>query len=550
MLHTNCFPTTLEMFMNPISKQLSLWLAVLPLTFSLNGGLHAETIARYGISMADIPLTTGQPDRGAGAYQFTGHTLYDPLIAWEANISNRPGKLVPGLATSWKVDTKDHKKWLFTLRQGVKFHDGSDFQADAVIWNLDKVLADKSPQFDAKQSAQVRPRIPSIASYRKVNDYAVEITTKEVDALFPYQLPWFLISSPTQWEKMGKDWSQVAIHPSGTGPFKLDKLVPRERADLVKNEGYWDKTRLAKTDRIVLIPIPDAMTRVNALLNGQVDIVETPPPDVVPQLKSAGFKLVQNVTPHVWPYHFSTLPGSPWTDIRVRKAANLAIDRDAIVKLLNGLATPAVGQMDITSPWFGKPTFKIAYDLAAARKLMAEAGYSKEHPLVAKVIIAQGGTGQMLSLPMNEFIQQSLAEINIQVSFEVVELENLYLHWRSGARADMNAGKGITAINLGYVTADPFYGITRFVDSRYVAPNGVNWGGYNNPKVDALVDKIRTSFDTKTQDDLLAKVHEIMVDDALMLWVVHDVNPHALSPKVKEFVQAQHWFQDLTTIRM
>ena len=536
--------------MKPISKHLSRWLAVLPLTFSLQGGLHAETIARYGISMADIPLTTGQPDRGAGAYQFTGHTLYDPLVAWEANVGSRPGKLVPGLASSWKVDSKDNKKWLFTLRKGVKFHDGSELTADAVIWNLDKVLVDKSPQFDAKQSAQVRPRIPSIASYRKVNDYVVEITTKDVDALFPYQLPWFLISSPAQWEKMGKDWSQVAIHPSGTGPFKLDKLVPRERADLVKNENYWDKKRIAKTDRIVLVPIPDAMTRVNALLNGQVDIIETPPPDVVPQLKSAGFKLVQNVTPHVWPYHFSTLPGSPWTDIRVRKAANLAIDRDAVVKLLNGLATPAKGQMDATSPWFGKPSFKIGYDLAAARALMAEAGYSKEHPLVAKVIIAQGGTGQMLSLPMNEFVQQSLAEVNIQVSFEVVELENLYLHWRSGAKADMNAGKGIAAINLGYVTADPFYGITRFVDSRYVAPNGVNWGGYNNPKVDALVDKIRTSFDTKTQDGLLAKVHQTMVDDALMLWVVHDVNPHAVSPKVKEFVQAQHWFQDLTTIRM
>lgn len=536
--------------MKPFSKQLTQWLAVLPLAFSLHGTLHAETIARYGISMADIPLTTGQPDRGAGAYQFTGHTLYDPLVAWEANIGDRPGKLVPGLAASWRVDAKDNTKWLFSLRKGTKFHDGSEFNADAVIWNLDKVLADKSPQFDAKQSAQVRPRIPSIASYRKVNDYAVEITTKAVDALFPYQLPWFLISSPAQWEKMGKDWSQVAIHPSGTGPFKLDKLVPRERADLVKNTEYWDKKRMAKTDRIVLVPIPDAMTRVNALLNGQVDIIETPPPDVVPQLKGAGFKLVQNVTPHVWPYHFSTLPGSPWTDIRVRKAANLAIDRDAVVKLLNGLATPAKGQMDVTSPWFGKPSFKIGYNLAAARALMTEAGYSKEKPLVAKVIIAQGGTGQMLSLPMNEFVQQSLAEINIQVSFEVVELENLYLHWRSGARADMNLGKGITAINLGYVTADPFYGITRFMDSHYVAPNGVNWGGYSNPKVDGMLDKIRTSFDTKTQDSLLAKVHQTMVDESLMLWVVHDVNPHALSPKVKEFVQAQHWFQDLTTIRM
>jgi peptide/nickel transport system substrate-binding protein len=521
-----------------------------PLALSLHSGLYAETVARYGISMADIPLTTGQPDRGAGAYQFTGHTIYDPLVAWEANIGTRPGKLVPGLASAWKADAQDPKKWTFTLRKGVKFHDGSDFKADAVVWNLDKVLADKSPQFDAKQSAQVRPRIPSIASYRKVDDYTVEIVTKNVDALFPYQLPWFLISSPAQWEKVGKDWSKFATLASGTGPFKLDKLVPRERAELVKNASYWDKARMAKTDRVVLLPIPDAMTRANALLSGQVDIIETPPPDVLPQLKGAGFKLVQNVTPHVWPYHFSTLPGSPWTDIRVRKAANLAIDRDAVVKLMGGLASVAKGQVDETNPWFGKPTFKLGYDLPAARALMAQAGYTKANPLKAKIIIAQGGTGQMLSLPMNEFVQQSLAEINIQISFEVVELENLYLHWRAGAKSDMNAGKGITAINLGYVTADPFYAITRFADSRYVAPNGVNWGGFNDPKVDALLDKIRTTFDVKVQDGLLAQVHETMVNEALMLWVVHDTNPHAMSPKVKEFVQAQHWFQDLTTIRM
>ena len=528
----------------------SRWLLALPVALAFHTGLHAETVARYGISLADIPLTTGQPDKGAGAYQFTGHTIYDPLVAWEANIDSRPGKLVPGLATAWKIDPKDGKNWMFTLRKGAMFHDGSEFKADAVIWNLDKVLNDKSPQFDAKQAAQVKPRIPSIASYRKIDDYTVEITTKAVNALFVYELPWLLMGSPAQWEKMGRDWNKVASSPSGTGPFKLEKLVPRERAELVKNAGYWDKKRLAQTDRIILIPIPDALTRSNALLNGQVDLIETPPPDVLPQLKGAGFKLVTNVTPHVWPYHFSTQPGSPWTDIRVRKAANLAIDRDGIVKLMNGLATPALGQLDATSPWFGKPTFKLRYDVAAAKALMTQAGYSPAKPLKAKIIIAQGGTGQMLSLPMNEYIQQSLAEIGITLEFEVVELENLYLHWRSGAKADMNAGKGITGINLGYVTADPFYALTRFADSRYVAPNGVNWGGYNNPKVDAMLDQVRTSFDTKTQDALLAQVHATMVDDALMLWVVHDVNPHVLSPKVKGFVQAQHWFQDLTTVKM
>ena len=79
---------------------------------------QAETVVRYGISMADIPLTTGQPDRGAGAYQFSAYTIYDPLVAWEMDVADRPGKLVPGLATEWKVDEADKKKWRFSLRQG------------------------------------------------------------------------------------------------------------------------------------------------------------------------------------------------------------------------------------------------------------------------------------------------------------------------------------------------------------------------------------------------------------------------------------------------
>ena len=135
--------------------RLSTCLAVLALaSFAISA--RAETVVRYGISMADIPLTTGQPDRGAGAYQFTAYTIYDPLVAWEMDVADRPGKLVPGLATEWKVDDTDKTKWRFTLRKGVKFHDGSEFNADAVIWNLDKVLNDKAPQFDKRQSAQVK----------------------------------------------------------------------------------------------------------------------------------------------------------------------------------------------------------------------------------------------------------------------------------------------------------------------------------------------------------------------------------------------------------
>jgi peptide/nickel transport system substrate-binding protein len=164
--------------------------------------------------MADIPMTSGQPDRGAGAYQFTGYTIYDPLVAWEMNVAERPGKLVSGLATEWSVDPVDQKKWRFALRREVKFHDGSAFNADAVIWNLDKVLDEKAPQFDKRQSAQVKPRLPSVASYRKLDDYTIEITTKDIDSIFPYQMLWFLISSPAQYENVGRDWDKFASSPS------------------------------------------------------------------------------------------------------------------------------------------------------------------------------------------------------------------------------------------------------------------------------------------------------------------------------------------------
>jgi len=257
-------------------------------------------------------------------------------------------------------------------------------------------------------------------------------------------------------------------------------------------------------------------------------------------------KIVTNVTPHVWNYHLSVLPGSPCTDVRLRKALNLAIDRDAILQLLNGLAKPAIGQVDPSSPWFGHPSFKIKYDLAEAKRLVKEAGYSPEKPLKTTFVIAQGGTGQMLSLPMNEALQQSFKEIGIDIDFKVVELEALYTYWRKGAKDESMAG--VTSNNIAYVTSDPFYAIVRFFHSSQVAPVGVNWGYYSNPKVDALIDEAKQTFDPKKQDELVAKAHELVVDDAALVWVVHDTNPHALSPKVKSFVQAQHWFQDLTTI--
>jgi len=504
-----------------------------------------EKVVRYGISMADIPLTTGQPDRGAGAYQYTGLTIYDPLIAWELDVTDRPGKMIPGLATEWKVSDTDKTLWTFKLREGVKFHDGSAFDADAVMWNFEKVFNKDAPQFDTRQAAQVRPRIPGMGgmgSYKKTGPMEIEIKTKEVDSLFPYQFLWFLVSSPTQWEKVGKDWNKFASEPSGTGPFKLARLVPRERVELVKNENYWNPKRIPKVDRMVLVCTPEDSTRSAALISGTVDMIDAPQPDVLERLKQSGARIVGNVTPHVFQYHPSVLPGSPWADIKVRKAANLAINRDSIVGLLKGLVKPAYGEVDRSSPWFGKPTFELKYAPDDARKLMTEAGYSKSKTMKTKVSIQAGGTNQTV----NEAIQEMFKEIYIDLGIVPLDLEALMTGWRSGAKADMN--RDVQATNVTHVTSDPFYAVNRFFASDQVAPVGVNWSSYKNPEIDKLVLELKSAFDPAKQDELAAKIHALAVDDAAMIWVYHDTTPRALSAKVKTYVQAQSWFQDLALI--
>ncbi|MEA2963109.1 MAG: peptide/nickel transport system substrate-binding protein, partial [Alphaproteobacteria bacterium] len=137
--------------------------AITVLTFNT---ASAQGTLRIGMTASDIPLTTGQTDQGGEGMRFMGYTVYDGLINWDLSSFDKPSDLVPGLATSYGVDPADasKNKWIFKIREGVKFHDGSEFTADTAVWNFDKLLKNDSPQFDQRQSAQGRSRIPSVAS--------------------------------------------------------------------------------------------------------------------------------------------------------------------------------------------------------------------------------------------------------------------------------------------------------------------------------------------------------------------------------------------------
>ncbi|MEJ0015193.1 MAG: ABC transporter substrate-binding protein [Acetobacteraceae bacterium] len=508
-------------------------------------GRAADKILRVAMTAADIPLTTGQASQGGEGVRFMGVTAYDALVNWDLSRSDVAAKLRPGLALSWAADPERTTVWTFKLRQGVTFHDGSPFTAESVVWNLDKLIKRDSPQYDQAQATQAATWSKSIASYAVVDPFTVRIETPEPNANLPYDMASIFMSSPKRWEELGRDWTKVAMRPAGTGPWMVTKVVPRERVEFARNPNYWEARRIPKCDGLVIIPMPDSVTRVSALLNGQIDWVEAPAPDTLAQLRQAGMQIVLNPYPHIWPYLLSCLPDSPFRDLRVRQAMNLAIDRDGICTLLNKTAMPAVGMVPPDHPWFGNPSFKIRYDPDTARKLLSDAGFGPKNPCKATFLISTAGSGQMQPLPMNEAIKESLEDVGFAVTLQAMDWEALRARRRAGAAAPEN--KGGHALNNSLGTPDP----TAFIQiawSKLTPPLGINWGWFKDPEVDGICQAINVAFDQKEQDALLGKLHTKIVDNALWAFVVHDLNPRAMSPKVKGFVQAQSWQQDLTPV--
>src|SRR3954453_22684677 len=207
----------------------------------------AETTLRIAMTASDIPTATGLPNNGFEGMRFLGFPIFEGLVLWDLTRTDQLATLRPGLAEKWEQDPADNKTWIFHLRQGVKFHDGTDFNADAVIWNLDRYFKNDSPQYEPPAAGMTRARVPVMGSYRKVDDYTVAITTKEAASYFPYMAVYILFTAQSSFEKGGRDWSKVAmLPPAGTGPFMLKRIVPREVAELSRFDGYWDPERKAK----------------------------------------------------------------------------------------------------------------------------------------------------------------------------------------------------------------------------------------------------------------------------------------------------------------
>ncbi len=474
------------------------------------------------MTSSDLPTMDVVPSQGLEAYKFVGFQLYDGLVNFDPLAAD---EIVPGLAKSWEVDGK---KWTFHLREGVKFHDGSPWNADAAVFNLDRLIKKDSPDYNANMSALNSRRTRSIDIYRKIDDLTLEIYTKEVDGFILYELPYILFASPEAVRKHGDAYEK---NPSGTGPFKFVEYKERQYTVMASNKEYWKEP--AKLDQLIVRPMQDPASRYAALRSGEIHLAEVPPPDAIPEIKQSGFQVVTKPYAHIWFYQ-PNMSIPPFHDVRVREAFALAIDKEGLCEnLLNGACAAANGPFFQEQKWYPKDAKTFEYNPEKAKQLLAEAGYPDGVDL--KIQMPSSGSGNMWPLPMAEYIQMNLAQVGFRVKFDVYDWSTI----SNTLRGEFPSGVHAIEMSRGMRVPSDF-------ERNFITPppGGSNNMGYNNEELSKLITEVKNTVDVSKQDELLLKAAKLIQDDVAYLPVVHDLNLRALSPKVKGFEPPSSWFAD------
>jgi len=497
-------------------------------TGSGSGGTLIIGMTASDIPQLDTVLAGGQGYEGD---RFVGNQLYDGFTKFDLKQSTEVPKVVPDLAESWTV-TPDASTWTFKLRPGVTFHDGTPWNADAAVFNFDRFTNKQSPYYSATLGATAGLAIVGIKTVTKVDDLTIEIDTNGPDAHLPSDLTTVYMASPTAVKKDGNDG--FANNPVGTGPFKFVSVTRGQRLELTKNESYW--AGAPKLDKLILRPIPDATARVAAIRSGEVNWIEVPPPDDVASLKGDGFQILTNQYDHIWPWIFDTSQ-KPWNDVRVRQAAEYAINRDAMAKtLLHDTAQPAAQLTPPANASYSKADDMYGYDPAKAKQLLADAGYP--NGFKATVSIPTSGSGNMIPIPMNEELQRDLGAVGIQVELKPIEWAAMLQQFAGGKFPD-----GASAVNISLTfQAEATWSLL------FNSKSPINIGKYANPVVDQALTQAAGTLDDAARNKLYEQASAQITKDAAWLVVVNDLNPRALSPKVHGFIQPKSWFADLTTV--
>jgi peptide/nickel transport system substrate-binding protein len=452
-------------------------------------------------------------------------------------------RLVPGLAESWRA--VDATTWEFKLRRGVKFHDGTELTAADVAFSLDRpaTLTASPGPFTTFTRPIVAKEMP--------DRYTIRLKTAAPYAMVPYDVnSIFIVSKKAATGASTEDFNtgKAAI---GTGPYRLARFARGDRVELVRNDAYWGEK--AAWDKVVFRIVPNDGARVSALLAGELDAIEyVPTADLKRVGSTARLRLEQKVS---WRTIFFTLdqrreppPGvtdkagrpldrNPFADARVREAIAKAMNRQAIAdRVMDGAATPASNL--VAPPVFGhvaslKPD---AYDVDAARKLLADAGF----PQGFTTVLAAPNNRYLNDEQIAQAVAQMLARIGIEAKVTALPLAAYFPRAR-------NLEFPIAMLGWGSFSGDL---ALRSLVMTYDADKGTgawNWGRYSNPKLDRLVTQAFASVDARKRAALAREAMALALADRPVILLHHQLASWAMRRELRyaartdEYTFAHHF---------
>jgi peptide/nickel transport system substrate-binding protein len=444
---------------------------------------------------------------------FPGHQINETLVFPGDDM--KPGPL---LAESW--ERVDGTTWKFNLRKGVTFHDGTPFNAEAVKYSLERMMKE-GPKW----------ALPPIKSVEAVDENTVLLKTeKPFSPLLDYLMnPIAAMFSPAAGEKQKGDFS---TNPIGTGPFKLEKFVPEQQVDLVRNDNYWsDRPKLKK---VVFKIVIDPSTRVMALRSGDVDVIRNFPTAEVAMMEKDGQYNVLKVVGVRTHYFGFNMQRDYFGDLKVRQAFNHAINKEAIIShVMHGMGEQAYSFVAPKMPeHIDVPGY--AYDPDKAGQLLAEAGWKDTD---ADGILDKGGKPFKIKLvmqtwsvfwkPSAEALQSQLKDIGVELSINVME---------RGALTEVQKKRDFD-LNMSCTPAASG-GADYQLSSRFQStfnPETMASAGYVNERVNSLLDLAKQEMDGAKRMQMYQEVQKIVNDEAVAIPYVYDMEFVAANKRINGF---------------
>jgi peptide/nickel transport system substrate-binding protein len=445
--------------------------------------------------------------------------LYNGLVR-----ASPGGDVAPDLASSWTV-SPDGLTYTFTLRRDVKFHDGADFDAEAVKFSFERPFDKEDPAYFAGMAQATSFTFASMKSVEVADPYTVRIALKEPNVAFLNNLATGVayVVSPAAVKKLGKDFRQ---NPVGTGPFKFVRWVRNQEIELVRNPDYFLKG-CPHVEKVIFRVIPDNTVRLQELKTGAIQVADSLAPTDVQAIKAdRALKLFEQPAPIVALMNFR-LQKDPWKDLRVRQAVAHAIDKPALVKGLYGeTAVPAYGPLLPGLVGFDPQFRSYPFDVAKAKQLLTAAGFPNGFETTLW-IQSRPRNFNPVGVRLAEALQAALAAVNIRARVVAQEPATF-----NQAISDPNNNE----VDL-YVTGwwSDNGAQNYFINSYYLGGSPFNRNGYQNAQVDTLLRQADQTLDAKKRTDLYQEAQRVIVDDAPAVFLSYTLAMQGATAAVQGF---------------